>query len=116
MSRLRLETLARSVTEVSFRTVALRNSRRARVSSGTLCREITTVWIPTPGSANSDAVCGAIAKEIRSRYTIGYAPPAGSFGALRHIRVYVSAPGHSGLTARTRTSYRYEPLESRDSN
>jgi Ca-activated chloride channel homolog len=66
--------------------------------------------------ANLSTICGAIAKEIRSRYTIGYAPPAGSFGALRHIRVYVSAPGHSGLTARTRTSYRYEPVESRDSN
>jgi VWFA-related protein len=66
--------------------------------------------------ANLATICRSIAKEIRSRYTIGYPPPAGKFGALRHIRVYVSAPGRSGLNTRTRTSYRYEPIESRNSN
>lgn len=52
--------------------------------------------------------CEAIAKEIRTRYTIGYVPPAGKSGSLRHIQVRVNVPGRSGLTARTRTSYRYE--------
>jgi VWFA-related protein len=54
--------------------------------------------------------CEAIAKEIRTRYTIGYVPTAGKPGSLRHIQVRVSAPGKSGLVARTRTSYRYEDL------
>ena len=40
--------------------------------------------------------------------------PPGTVGALRHVRVYVSAPGHIGLIARTRASYRYEPIESQD--
>jgi len=72
-------------------------------------------YFPTDLS-NLAIICRSIAKQIRSRYTIGYAPQAGRFGALRHIRVYVSASGHSRLIARTRTSYRYEPLESQNSN
>ncbi|HEV2448600.1 MAG TPA: VWA domain-containing protein [Candidatus Sulfopaludibacter sp.] len=53
-------------------------------------------------------LCQAIAKDIRSRYTIGYTPePGTSANALRHIRVLASAPGHGRLIARTRTSYRY---------
>jgi VWFA-related protein len=52
--------------------------------------------------------CGAIAKDIRTRYTVGYAPSASNGGLLRHIRVHVSAPGRTGLIARTRVSYRYE--------
>ncbi len=55
------------------------------------------------------AICRRIAKDIRARYTIGYIPARGSGKAdLRHIRVKVSAPGHGALTARTRTSYRYD--------
>ena len=61
-------------------------------------------------------ICSDIAKEIRSRYTIGYVPQPGPFGVLRHVHVYVSAPGNSGLTAHTRTSYRYEPHENQNSN
>jgi Ca-activated chloride channel family protein len=72
-------------------------------------------YFPTDLS-DLDTICRGIAKEIRSRYTIGYPPPAGRFGALRKIRVYASAPGHSELIARTRTSYRYEPFESETSN
>jgi VWFA-related protein len=53
------------------------------------------------------AICQGIAKEIRTRYTIGYVPPA-NHGPLRHVQVLVSAPGGSGLKARTRTRYRYE--------
>ncbi len=72
-------------------------------------------YFPTDLS-NLATICSGIAKQIRSRYTIGYVPPPGTLSALRHIRVYVSAPGHTGLIAHTRTSYRYEPIESQDSN
>ncbi len=54
------------------------------------------------------ATCEKIAKEIRTRYTLGYPPPPGKAGSLRHIQVRISAPGRTGLIARTRTSYRYE--------
>jgi Ca-activated chloride channel homolog len=48
----------------------------------------------------------AIAHDIRSRYTLAYAPPEGAAGGrLRHVRVTVNAPGHSGLKVRTRTGY-----------
>jgi len=58
------------------------------------------------------AVCTAIAKEIRTRYTIGYIPPppANSNDMLRRIHVAVSAPARGALTARTRTSYLYDLL------
>jgi Ca-activated chloride channel homolog len=55
--------------------------------------------------------CRRIAKDIRTRYTIGYVPPAGN-GSLRHIDVRGSAPGHGNLLIRTRTSYRYDEVES----
>ena len=63
------------------------------------------------------AVCRGIAKDIRTRYTIGYVPQAKNGGSLRHIRVNVSAPGRSRLVARTRERYRYEQIanESRKS-
>lgn len=53
------------------------------------------------------AACEKIAHEIRQRYTIGYTPP-GSQGTVRRIHVQVAAPEYSGLTAHTRTRYRYE--------
>ncbi len=57
-------------------------------------------------------VCRRIAHDIRSRYTLGYLPAPGKGGKdLRSIRVEVSAPGRSGLSARTRTSYRYDAIE-----
>jgi len=47
-----------------------------------------------------------IAHDIRSRYTLAYEPPdAGPGGRLRHVRVMVDLPGHSGLKVRTRTAY-----------
>jgi len=55
-------------------------------------------------------VCRGIAKEIRSRYTIGYVPqpdPAKPGGGIRHIQVVVEAEGRGKLTAHTRESYRY---------
>jgi len=59
-------------------------------------------------------VCHRIAKEIRTRYTIGYVPPEGAnTAALRHIHVKVAAPGQNGLTVMTRTSYRYDKPETK---
>jgi VWFA-related protein len=52
-------------------------------------------------------VCRRIAREIRTRYTIGYLPLAGlpsaniGAGSLRHVNVRVSAPGHGRLVVRT---------------
>jgi VWFA-related protein len=66
--------------------------------------------------ADLGKICQSIAKEIRSRYTIGYAPPSGKFGDLRRVRVYASAAGHTGLVARTRARYRYEPIQGESSN
>lgn len=55
--------------------------------------------------------CRDIAKEIRTRYTIGYlAPPGNGTTQLRHIRVHVLAVGRSKLSAYTRGSYRYEEI------
>jgi hypothetical protein len=48
--------------------------------------------------------CKQIAKEIRTRYTIGYVP-AVEGKKNRSIRVEVSAPGRGKLLARTRTNY-----------
>jgi len=53
-------------------------------------------------------VCQSIAKDIRTRYTVGYSPRGGNGGLLRRLHVRVSAPGRTGLIARTRLSYRYE--------
>jgi len=68
-------------------------------------------WFPKSLDGVSDA-CHRIAKEIRTRYTIGYVPrqdkDAKNAAPLRHIQVKVSAPGQSGLTVLTRTSYRYD--------
>jgi Ca-activated chloride channel family protein len=53
-------------------------------------------------------VCRGIAREIRSRYTVGYVPRAGKAnGVLRHVQVQVEAEGRGKLTAHSRTSYRY---------
>ncbi len=55
-------------------------------------------------------VCKQIAKDIRSRYTIGYIPPEGKAGVLRHVKVVVAqSPDRGKLSARTRTQYIYNP-------
>jgi VWFA-related protein len=48
--------------------------------------------------------CRRIAKDIRTRYTVGYVPTAGG-KKTRHIKVQVSAEGHGRLVARTRSEY-----------
>jgi Ca-activated chloride channel homolog len=57
------------------------------------------------------AACRGIAKDIRTRYTIGYPPPVKNGGPVRRIRVNVSAPGRSRLVVRTRDRYHYEQIE-----
>jgi Ca-activated chloride channel family protein len=54
------------------------------------------------------AVCKGIAREIRTRYTVGYVPKPSNGGPLRHLRVNVSAPAHGKLVAHARTRYRYQ--------
>jgi VWFA-related protein len=49
--------------------------------------------------------CRQIARDIRTRYTIGYVPSTTNGNRQRNIRVAVSAPDRGHLVARTRTSY-----------
>jgi Ca-activated chloride channel family protein len=73
--------------------------RRLAVGTGGLAYEPANVSVV--GKAFQ-----AIAHDIRSRYTLAYAPPDGAAdGRLRRVRVTVDAPGHSGLKVRTRTGY-----------
>ena len=50
-------------------------------------------------------ICSEIAKDIRSQYTLGYAPPAAPGGAWRKIRVEAGSPGRGRLSVRTRDGY-----------
>jgi VWFA-related protein len=49
-------------------------------------------------------ICRQIAKDIRTRYTIGYVPSVEG-KMVRHIKVEASSPDHPKLIVRTRTSY-----------
>jgi VWFA-related protein len=51
-----------------------------------------------------------IAQEIRSGYTIGFAPVETSGGGFRSIRVIVDAGNHRHLIARTRAGYYAGPI------
>ena len=54
-------------------------------------------------------VCRRIAKDIRTRYTIGYIPQVENGpGPVRHIRVRVTTQDHLKLSVRTRSSYSYD--------
>jgi len=51
-------------------------------------------------------ICGQIARDIRTRYTIGYIPVrSGAPGSLRKIKVTASTPGGHNLAVHTRTGY-----------
>ncbi len=50
-------------------------------------------------------ICRQIAKDIRTRYTIGYVPQGLSKPGVRHIKVEAHSPDYGKLVARTRTSY-----------
>lgn len=56
-------------------------------------------------------VCRRIAKDIRTRYTLGYLPPSENGTGLRQVRVRASSPDRHQLVARTRKSYRYEDVK-----
>lgn len=49
-------------------------------------------------------VCRGIAKDIRTRYTVGYVP-SDSGKPIRHIKLTASSPDHPKLMVRTRTRY-----------
>jgi Ca-activated chloride channel homolog len=53
-------------------------------------------------------ICEQIAKDIRTRYTIGYIPKAEG-RPERHIKVVASSPSGSKLIVRTRTNYLFSP-------
>lgn len=58
-------------------------------------------------------ICRKIAKDVRSRYTVGYIPNTEGKN-LRHIKVTVSAPDHGKLVAKTRTEYLMNDVQSAD--
>jgi VWFA-related protein len=60
--------------------------------------------------ADIGRVFQSIGRDIRSRYTLAFAPAQSeTAGQLRRIRVTVDAPGHSDLKVRTRTGYVTSP-------
>ena len=64
-------------------------------------------WVPKQLS-DIVPICRGIAKDIRNRYLVGYAPSLGNGKEeIRHIRVVAAAPGHGRLIARARSSYLY---------
>ena len=54
-------------------------------------------------------ICREIAKDIRTRYTIGYIPAAEQKTAERHIKVVARSENGQKLEVRTRTSYLFTP-------
>ena len=53
-------------------------------------------------------ICKQIAKDIRTRYTIGYIPPVEG-KRERSIKVVASSPNHEKLIVRTRAKYLFTP-------
>jgi Ca-activated chloride channel family protein len=54
-------------------------------------------------------ICRQIAKDVRTRYTIGYIPEVTNGKPERQIKVVASAPDGQKLTVRTRTRYLFTP-------
>lgn len=52
-------------------------------------------------------ICREIARDIRTRYTIGYIPVEADRTAERHIKVVAESPSGKRLVVKTRTSYLY---------
>jgi Ca-activated chloride channel homolog len=52
-------------------------------------------------------ICRQIAKDIRTRYTIGYIPSSENGKAERHVKVVATAADRGKLIVRSRTSYIY---------
>jgi Ca-activated chloride channel family protein len=74
-------------------------SRLARVSGG-------EVFFPSK-LEEIVPICRQIAKDIRTRYTIGYVPTMGQGKGIRHLKVEAASPDRGKLLARTRTSYMF---------
>jgi Ca-activated chloride channel homolog len=53
-------------------------------------------------------ICRQIAKDIRTRYTIGYVPSSEG-NPERRVKVVAQAAGHDKLVVRTRTNYLFTP-------
>ena len=111
-----LEMVERSI--VTIYTIGLYDADDADRDPGIL-RELAKItggetYFPASPSGMAP-VCRRIAKDIRTRYTIGYIPQAeNGWAPFRHIRVRVSAPGHARLVARTRSGYRYDEASNRN--
>lgn len=56
-----------------------------------------------------EAVCRKIARDIRTRYTVGYRPPEVTAAETRRVEVKVSAPGYGPLRTRARRFYIANP-------
>jgi Ca-activated chloride channel homolog len=54
------------------------------------------------------SVLDHIARDIRSMYTLGYAPPAEKGPGLRRVQVRVAAPNDASFRVRTRQGYLVE--------
>jgi Ca-activated chloride channel homolog len=70
-------------------------------------------YFQPPSLSDVIPVFHKIAKDVRNRYTICYAPDPTLDPAKypdRSIRVAASAPGHRKLNARTRTTYTFRPF------
>ena len=80
--------------------------RLARVSGG-------RAYLPEK-LADIEPECRQIAKDIRTRYTIGYVP-SNAGKQERHVKLTASAPEHRKLIVRTRTSYLFSKDGEEDS-
>jgi len=77
----------------------------ARISGG-------EAYFP-PSPAEMVPTCRRIARDIRARYTLGYVPVMGKgVNDVRNVHVGASAPDHARLTTETRSSYRYDQIDS----
>lgn len=76
-----------------------------------ILREIAKIsggeaYLPT-SPTQMISICHQIAREVRTRYTVGYVPQTGKVpNTLREVRVQASVPGRGKLTTRHRTTYR----------
>jgi hypothetical protein len=54
-------------------------------------------------------ICRQIAKDVRTRYTIGYIPDASNGKPERQIKIVASSSDAQKLSVRTRTRYLFTP-------
>jgi VWFA-related protein len=61
-------------------------------------------------STEMTGICQGIAKDIRTRYTVGYVPSDSNGGPLRRLRVSATSAAHARLIVHARTQYRYDEV------